>query len=349
MTQAPAVELRGVTKSFGENTAAVREISLTLNAGEILVLLGASGCGKSTTLRLIAGLETPDSGEIWLDGHRVAGKNTWLPPEKRKVGMVFQDYALFPHLTAAQNIAFPLHGLPRDERRARVTDLLERTGLGRLAERFPHQLSGGEQQRVAVARALASQPTVLLLDEPFSNLDAVLRRELRDDITRTLRSAGAASMIVTHDREEALVLADRVAIIERGQIMQVDTPRAIYQQPTSKDVALFMGEANFIPATASGRDADTPLGRVPLYHPMQGSVSVMVRPEMLYIFPASAGSGHGHDGIVSDIQYFGHDQIVHIQLANGTALNARTWPRADLKVNTPVSVQIQGMATAFKA
>jgi iron(III) transport system ATP-binding protein len=346
MTQTSAVELRGVTKSFGDTSPAVRDISLTLKAGEILVLLGASGCGKSTTLRLIAGLETPDSGEIWLDGALAAGKGVWVPPERRRVGMVFQDYALFPHLTAAQNVAFPLHGLGKEDRRARVTDLLGRTGLGALADRFPHQLSGGEQQRVAVARALASQPTVLLLDEPFSNLDAVLRRELRDDIIRTLRSAGAASMIVTHDREEALVLADRVAIIERGRIMQADTPRMIYQQPASRDLALFMGEANFLPAQASGREAETPLGRVPLYQAMHGAVTVMVRPEMLYVFPAGAGAGH--DGVVQDIQYFGHDQLVRIRLADGTDLNARTWSRADLKVNTPVTVQIQGMATAFR-
>ncbi|NOZ59049.1 MAG: ABC transporter ATP-binding protein, partial [Euryarchaeota archaeon] len=216
----PQVVLSGVAKSYGE-TPAVADLSLEVGDGEIFCLLGPSGCGKSTTLRLIAGLEVPDAGSIEIGGVAVAGEGTWLPPEERRVGIVFQDYALFPHMRVRENIAFGLRGWSRCALRRRVDEVLELVGLSGLEERYPHELSSGQQQRVAIARALAPEPEVVLLDEPFSNLDVDLRRRIRRDIKRILREAGITAIFVTHDQEEAFYIADRLGVMRRGRLEQV--------------------------------------------------------------------------------------------------------------------------------
>jgi len=249
--------LRDLSRRYaGAAVPAVRGVSLEVAEGEILALVGESGSGKTTVLRLVAGLETPDQGEILLDGERVAGADgrDWVPPEKRQVGLVFQDGALFPHLSVAKNAGYGLtaaHG-SRLERSQRVDAMLELTGLGELRDRFPHQLSGGERQRLAVARALAPDPRIILLDEPFSNLDPSLRRSLRDEILAILREAGTTAMMVTHDTEDALAIGDRIAVIRDGRLEQVGTPQELYRHPNNGYCARLFGPANRVKVGGSG-------------------------------------------------------------------------------------------------
>ena len=242
-----AIRAIGVHKAFAE-CRAVDGVNLDIETGEIMALLGPSGCGKTTMLRLLAGFERPDQGCIQLDGEIIAGGRTFLPPEKRRLGMVFQDYALFPHLSVRGNVAY---ALGRRGDRSRVDEVLELVGLGELAERAPHELSGGQQQRVALARALAGTPSAVLLDEPFSGLDAALRARVRGEVREILRRAGVTALFVTHDQEEALSLADRVAVMCDGRIAQVGTPEEVYGRPESRWVAEFLGEADVLPGTVS--------------------------------------------------------------------------------------------------
>src|SRR5690606_5213972 len=224
-----ALELRGLTKRYaGADRDALRDVSLRIEPGEIVGLVGGSGAGKSTLLRLIAGLETPTAGTILIDGRAVCDGRRSVPPEQRGIGLVFQDYALFPHLTVESNVAFGLHRVPRSRRRERVREVLDLVGLADLAGRYPHQLSGGQQQRAALARALAPDPAVLLLDEPFSSLDALLKPALRDEVARILRSAGTTTLVVVHDQEDVVSLADRVAILRDGGLWQVGAPRDVF-------------------------------------------------------------------------------------------------------------------------
>lgn len=331
-----ALKVGGLVKRYGAMTA-VDGISFDLNTGDILALLGASGCGKTTTLRLIAGLETPDDGEIWLGERRVSGAGDWIQPEDRRVGMVFQDYALFPHLSVSANISFGLkhyHG----DKNARVADMLRVVGLVGLEKRMPHQLSGGQQQRVALARALAPQPNILLLDEPFSNLDAALRAQVRAEIRAILREANVTSIFVTHDQEEALSLADKVAVMREGRILQFGTPHEIYSYPASREVAQFVGEANFIPAQAEGMIAKSVLGELNLLKPMNGAVSLLIRPEAVQI------SENGVSVQVIWSEFYGHDQRIGVMLADGTRLIIRTdsyvvYPQGEtilITINRPV-------------
>ncbi|HWQ15494.1 MAG TPA: ABC transporter ATP-binding protein [Roseiflexaceae bacterium] len=338
----PAIELRGVSKTYAGGVAAVRAVSLRLGRGVLLALLGPSGCGKSTTLRLIAGLEAPDAGEIALAGRRVAGPGAWVPPEERGVGMVFQDYALFPHLTVAENIAFPLNRLPARQRAARVAELLPLAGLQDLGGRYPHQLSGGQQQRVALARALAPRPLVVLLDEPFSNLDAALRKSTREEVRRMLREAGATAIFVTHDQEEAFSIADTVAVMRAGAVEQAGPPHEVYLRPATRQVATFVGEANFVPGQARGHLVECSLGAVPLAAPASGRVDVMVRPEMLALRPEPRGCGR-----VEHVTFFGHDQLVAVRMCDGALLQARTFPRLDLAPGAQVEVSVSGPVVAF--
>ena len=253
---------QGLSKSF-DGQRILSDLSLRVEAGQFVALLGPSGCGKTTTLRLIAGFETPDAGTISIQGRRVADATKNLPPEQRNIGMVFQEYALFPHLSVADNISFGLR-VSRGAKKQRVNELLELVGLDGLADRMPHALSGGQQQRVALARALAPSPAILLLDEPFSNLDAALRTQVRMEVHGILSAASVTSVFVTHDQEEALSLGDQVAVMFDGRIAQISTPQQIYTRPATAEVAAFVGEANFLPGTAEGSYARSELGSVAL-------------------------------------------------------------------------------------
>ena len=255
---APHLQLRDVWHRYGAvNNWTLRQIDLTLQRGELVGLLGPSGCGKTTLLRLVAGFERPQRGSVWLGGRQVAGPQQWLPAERRGVGMVFQDYALFPHLDAWQNACF---GLRRGHDLSRVRWLLDLLGLEGLERRYPHQLSGGQRQRLALARALAPQPAVVLLDEPFSNLDVEVRLRLRSELPRVLSSVGASGLIVTHDPEEALAICDRVAVLGDGVLHQIAPPRQLVQQPATTFVGRFLLQANLLPASLEDGQLLTPLG-----------------------------------------------------------------------------------------
>jgi iron(III) transport system ATP-binding protein len=296
------VQLDTVTRRFGA-TVAVDAAKLTVLSGEFVALLGPSGCGKTTVLRLIAGFEQPDAGTVRIGGHEVAGPGTFVPPERRQVGMVFQDYALFPHLTVADNVGF---GLAKADRVMRVAEVLELVGLPDLGRRFPHELSGGQQQRVALARALAPGPQIVLLDEPWSAIDPVLRAAMRDEMAAILRAAGTTVLLVTHDQEEALALADRVALMRDGEIVQVDAPERLYFEPADRWSAEFVGAANVLDGDSASR-----LG----LHDAAGAREVIVRPELVGLQPAPGGEGE-----VVSREFRGHDVLYRVKLADGTAL-----------------------------
>lgn len=243
----PVIVMEGVKKKYWPGPVeAVTGVDLTIDPGEIVTLLGPSGCGKTTTLRLLAGFEVPDAGEIRIGNRTVAGGGTWVPPEARGVGMVFQDYALFPHLTVGHNVMFGLDSLPRRERRARAEEVLTSLELRPMMDRYPHELSGGQQQRVALARAIAPRPHVVLMDEPFSNLDAHLRDQVRDEVVDILRKAGMTSIFVSHDQRDALAISDQVVVMNRGRIEQKGSPQDIYRHPESMFVANFVGRTNLL-------------------------------------------------------------------------------------------------------
>ena len=295
------------------------DVSLTVAPGEIVALLGPSGCGKTTLLRAIAGLEQPGTGTVTIGDRVVSGAGGFVPPERRRVGMVFQDWALFPHLDVSRNVGY---GLPRDERRNRVVEeTLSMVGLEDVADRMPGTLSGGQQQRVALARALAPHPTVLLLDEPFSNLDTTLRVQVRTEIHRLLVQLGVTTVFVTHDQEEAFVLGDRVAVMHDGRLAQVGSPDELYRRPTDRWAATFVGEANLFPVDepdcAGGTTCVTPVGDVPLISPVTGPADLLLRPEDLAV-------DVGDDGVIELVEYYGHDAMVLIRLHDGTAVRART-------------------------
>jgi iron(III) transport system ATP-binding protein len=342
-TRTTALACRGLVKHYG-STVAVDGVDLEVPRGSLTGLLGPSGCGKTTVLRMIAGLLAPDAGEILIDGVPVADHRTHVPPEKRPVGLVFQDYALFPHLSVARNVAYGLGHLPRRERKDRVHEVLDLVGLADLGRRLPTALSGGQQQRVALARALAPSPELVLLDEPFSNLDAALRSSVREEVRAILRAADATAVFVTHDQEEALSLADRVAVMDAGRIHQVDDPQTLYTRPATRFVAGFVGEADVL--TARRLDTflvDTPLGRLPTAAPVgTPTVAAVVRPESLQVTADPGG-----DATVTGIEYFGHDQLVHVRLADGTSLRARRGPILDLHRGDRVDVAVLGPIVTF--
>ncbi len=233
---------------------ALVNVSIDVRQGEILTLLGPSGCGKTTTLRLIAGFEAPDEGEIRILDRSVASNGDWVPPEDRGIGMVFQDYALFPHLTVGENVMFGLHARQASDRPRRAREVLDLLDLSHHFDRYPHELSGGQQQRVALARAIAPEPVVVLMDEPFSNLDAHLRDNVRDEVVGSLRSAGVTCVLVSHDQRDALAISDRVAVMNQGRIEQIGTPQEIYQHPESIFVATFVGRTNLLQGLIHGVD-----------------------------------------------------------------------------------------------
>jgi iron(III) transport system ATP-binding protein len=305
------VRLRDVSKSFGA-VHAVREVSLDIEGGELMAVLGPSGCGKTTLLRTIAGFERPDAGSVEVSDEVVAGPGRFIPPERRRIGMVFQDYALFPHLTVTRNIAFGLVNRPWEEREALTRRTLELVGLQHKASRHPHELSGGERQRVALARALAPDPAVVLLDEPFSNLDATLRAGLRREVELILRDAEATALLVTHDQEEALSLADRVAVMREGRIVQVGAPEDVYERPVSRWAAQFVGEVNVLAGVAHGSGVETELGLFDLRAPASGAVHVAVRPEQLEL-----RADHDGNAEVVAREFRGHDVLYRLRHEGG--------------------------------
>lgn len=312
----PLLSVQDVSKSF-EGLTVIEECSLEVGRGEMVSLLGPSGCGKTTLLRIIAGLERADRGIIHIEGAQVAGNGTWVRPEDRNVGMVFQDWALFPHLDVARNVGY---GVPRAKRSAEVAKTLELVNLPGMQDRMPETLSGGQQQRVALARALAPQPTALLLDEPFSNLDSALRREVRTEVRQLLQATGMTAVFVTHDREEALVLGDRVAVMDAGRIVQIGSPAEIYQQPANPWAAAFIGEVSMYPADADGPIARSDLGPIPLLEACHGPVDVAVRPEDVELRSDDSGTA-AHT--VEDYEFQGADSMVTVANAAGVRLVAR--------------------------
>ncbi len=337
----PEIRLEGVLKRFGA-VGAANGVSLRLEKGQLLALLGPSGCGKTTTLRLIAGFEEVDGGEIEIGGQVVASSRLHLPPERRRVGMVFQEYALFPHLSVLDNVRFGLH-LYTGDRARRARDVLELVGLAGVEDRLPHELSGGQQQRVALARALAPEPALVLLDEPFSNLDAGLRVRVRAEVRAILKEANATAIFVTHDQEEALSLVDRVAVMLNGQVHQVASPQKVYRQPVSREVAAFVGEANFLPGTANGRTVECELGTLELQTPVTGPVDVLLRPENLQVLPGPAAA----PGRVRSTLFFGHDQLLSVETGSGAMLNARLGPSFYFAQGQPVHLAVKGPVMAY--
>jgi iron(III) transport system ATP-binding protein len=333
-----AIEATGLSKTFGE-VAALAGFDIAVEEGQTLTLLGPSGCGKTTALRVIAGFERPDAGVVSVGGLPVAGPGLHVPPERRRVGMVFQDYALFPHMSVAANVSYGLVKGDRDRKDPkRVAEVLELVGMSGTEKRLPHELSGGQQQRVALARALAPRPAVILLDEPFSNLDASLRQRVRRELKEILREARATALFVTHDQEEALSLSDLVAVMREGRVVQVATPPDLYRVPADPWVAGFLGDADFVPATAGHGQVETALGTFATEH--DGKVLVMFRPERVLVTPHPDG-----EAVVASREYFGHDQLVTIVLADGSRIRSRLGPAPDLKPGERVAVKIEEALT----
>lgn len=326
--------LRGVSKRYG-HVDAVRGLDLDVEQGEVVTVVGPSGCGKSTLLRLVAGLERSDAGVVEVAGEVVDDGRRHRPPERRHVGMVFQDHALFPHLDVARNVGFGLDALPRDQRAARVAEALELVGLPGLGARMPHELSGGEQQRVALARALAPRPAVVLLDEPFSSLDENLRARVRAETLAALRATGSAALLVTHDQVEALSLGDRVAVLRDGRLEQLAAPEAVYERPASRFVATFMGEADLLPAAVEGDRVRCELGVLPLPVPdgQADGLEVLVRPHELGLAPDPTAAA-----VVVATEFHGAHTVHLVRLGSGAELSVWSPPRTRHAVGTRVSV-----------
>lgn len=332
-----AIRCTGLGKSFGP-VRAVDGFTLDFEAGSITALLGPSGCGKTTTLRLLAGFERPDAGAIYAGVRLLAGERAFVPPEARRIGVVFQDYALFPHLDVAGNIAY---ALGRKADLGRVSEMLALVGLDHISERPVHALSGGQQQRVALARALAPSPDVVLLDEPFSNLDASLRDRLRQEVTEILRETGVTSIFVSHDQEEALSVADTVAVMNDGRIEQVGSPEEVYSRPANRWVAEFVGEIEVLEGAARDGQAKCELGSVPAGG-AAGGVDILIRPESLSV--AAQSTSRSVPAEVISRRFFGHDQMLELKLRSGRVVRSRqlgfpTWHAGDR-----VHVRIDGPA-----
>lgn len=337
-TEAAYVSLKNLTKLFNGNVKAVFDLTMEVKKGEFFSLLGPSGCGKTTILRLIAGLEMPDNGIIQI-GEKIVAGSEWVQPEKRRIGLVFQDYALFPHMTVFKNIAFGLTGCSKNELKQKVMELLNIVGLSNMADRYPHELSGGQQQRVALARALAPCPEVMLLDEPFSNLDADLRLELRTETKRILKEKGTTTILVTHDQEEAFSLSDKVGVLNNGRLEQVGTPEEIYHRPLSRFVANFVGKADFIDGRIEGDSVISDIGvfkcgealpfdtlnvdpvrktaRFLTESKLSNGVDLMIRPDDVDFAEDTSGNA-----AVVDAQFLGAEIIYKLRLHNGKIIHS---------------------------
>ncbi len=343
--------ITGLCKSFAA-TPVLDDLDLKVPAGSLTAILGPSGSGKTTLLRLLAGFDRPDRGTVKIGERLVDGDGAHVHPEHRRIGYVPQEGALFPHLTVAANVGF---GLSRAVRRRRATELLELVGLADLARRYPHQLSGGQQQRVALARALAVDPEIVLLDEPFASLDANMRASVREEVQRILRAAGTTTLLVTHDQDEALSLADRVAVLRDGKIAQHATPQELYARPLDDRLARFVGEANLIDGVLEGALVQTPLGQLPaLWHgeqlPARCPVTVLVRPEQIELHAADCG--RGLEGRVVRAGYHGHDAVLHVQTGPqgaGRLLLVRTLGDAGLSPGASVKLDVRGPVLVWAA
>lgn len=337
-----------VSKQFPAHPiAAVNNVSFTLQQGDLLGLLGPSGCGKTTLLRMIAGFEQPSEGKIFIGETQVSGEGVFVNPENRQTGMVFQDYALFPHLTIAENIAFGLKTqkppLKKAQIQQRVAEVLQLVGLEGLNRRYPHELSGGQQQRVALARALAPQPRLILLDEPLSNLDVQVRQRLRHEIRHILKATGISAIFVTHDQEEALAISDKIAVMRQGKIEQLGTPEEIYTSPSSRFVAEFVTQANFLPAFRQGDRWKTEIGvwecQVMDNPENKQQGELMLRQEDIYLKPDETG-----ELTIIDRQFLGREYRYCLAMPSGNQLHARTSLSTQLEIGTKVHLKIDSTA-----
>ncbi|MFE5946825.1 ABC transporter ATP-binding protein [Streptomyces sp. NPDC056480] len=328
------LQVSGVVKAYGPGATALDGLDLTIQGGQLAAVLGPSGCGKTTLLRVIAGFLRADAGTVTVAGRTLAGPGVHLPPERRRIGIVPQEGALFPHLSVARNVAFGLTGTDRGARANRVDEMLDLVGLGGYGDRMPHELSGGQQQRVALARALAPEPHLILLDEPFSALDSGLRGAVRAEVRAVLRDSGATALLVTHDQQEALSTADSVAVVRDGRVAQCAAPEDLYQRPADPWVASFVGDAVFVTGTADDRTATTPLGRIPLATSPKGLRKglVLLRPEQFRLTDPDTATAHG---TVTDVRFFGHDCMV-IVAVDGLE------QQIDIRAPGPIQVQPGG-------
>jgi iron(III) transport system ATP-binding protein len=338
------LELRSVSCAYDTSRPAIKDISFSIREGEILCLLGPSGCGKTTVLRAIAGFEPVRSGQIFLSDRLVSSSTETVPTEERRVGMVFQEYALFPHLRAADNIAFGLHHLSRAERTCRVQEMLRLTGLEGLEHRYPHELSGGQQQRVALSRALVQNPVLLLLDEPFSNLDPDMASRMRQDLHSLLRRTKTTTILVTHDHDEAFAMADRIAVLNRGEIEQLDAPELIYHLPATQFVADFVGQADFVRGKIRQGLVHTELGEFPnTIDGAEGShVMVMIRPDDIHLVPNKSANSR----IVAR-QFRGSENLYTVQLPSGQVVHSSESSTSVYHEGTAVELRVSATHTVL--
>ncbi len=343
MADQAGVHINSVTKRFGE-TPVLDGIFLDVAPGSVTAILGPSGCGKSTLLRIIAGFEDPDDGAVRIAGTTVADRSISVPAHRRRIGLMPQEGALFPHRDVAANITFGLGRISRRQRESEVARWLELVGLDGFADAHPHQLSGGQQQRVALARALAARPQVLLLDEPFASLDTGLRARVREDITAILRESGTTAILVTHDQAEALSLADQVAVLLDGRIAQHGAPADLYRRPASLGVARFVGGTIEIAGHVRAGVISTPLGEHPVRNTVaDGAVTAVIRPEQATVVP-----GDGADSaVVTDLRFYGPHTAVRIGLVDGTVLELPEPGHGSVTVGESVRVHVRGSVLAF--
>tara|TARA_B100000530_G_scaffold82578_1_gene50215 strand:+ start:1507 stop:2532 length:1026 start_codon:yes stop_codon:yes gene_type:complete len=329
------IRTRSVSKSYDEEQV-LSDFNLDVWKGSITGILGSSGSGKTTALRLIAGFDRPDAGIIEMKNEVIVSDEVWLPPERRNIGMVFQDYALFPHLSVEKNIAFGLG--KNDLEQGRLKEVIDMCNLSGLINKFPQELSGGQQQRVALARALAPNPEVVLLDEPFTSLDAQMARVLRDEVVELLKNTETTAIIVTHDQEEALSVCDVVSVLEKGKIIQSSTPQEIYLNPVSKTVANSVGDPNILKGFSIDGRVETSLGTfVSAY---EGALDVSIRPECIELNLDSEGSY-----IVKECTFYGHDQVISFQNSKGEVFRARSLPNTIYEAGDKVNIEISEVTT----
>lgn len=336
------LEVKNIEKSFEKGNPVVSDVSFSVGENEIFALLGPSGCGKTTTLRMISGFERSDKGSIALEGKEISSNSVHVSPQKRGVGFVFQDYALFPHMSALDNVAFGLTSLPKFKRKVFAEEVLCRTGMGDYKHRSPAELSGGQQQRVALARAIAPEPKLVLLDEPFSNLDAMLRESTRKEVRSIIKKAGMSAILVTHDQEEALSFADRIAVMNDGKIEQIGTPEEVYYKPKTKFVAQFLGRTNLFEGDVDDTDCiDTNLGCLQLNCRAKGRVTCSIRPEHLTIERPNGSNtslNRCKRGIVISREFKGHDITYHVE-CGGERYIVHTDNRVVFETNEEVMVK----------